>query len=193
MEPEAARARRSRNLANAGIAGTQKPAVLVPTSRFPGRWAADNDFFDASGEHSWGVRADLIVPIGNDTLDARYVQSKILLRRAKTNLRLQEQIVTVDVRNSVRDLQSAIDGVKAASARASPPETLRAEQERLRLGDSTPHRCSTSTRPALAEASRSARCRSTARRSRRSSAQGTLLEKLGIDVVAERERGVGEF
>jgi hypothetical protein len=67
------------------------------------------------------------------------VQSKILLRRAKTNLRLQEQSVTVDVRNSVRDLQSAIDGVKAAQrARIASEESLRAEQE-ARLGDSRPH------------------------------------------------------
>ncbi len=186
-----------------GIPGTADDTVsapplgTAPSLGFPsGRWGADNEFFDAGGAHSWGVAANLVVPIGNDTLDARYVQSRILLRRAKTNLRLQEQSITVDVRSAVRDLDSSIDGVKAAQrARIASAETLRAEQERLRLGDSTPHtvldydedlrlaeaseiRALQIYRTAIAELER---------------AQGTLLDKLGVNVVDERERGVGDF
>jgi outer membrane protein TolC len=167
-------------------------ALGFPSDRF----GADNDFFDASGEHSWGIAANLVVPIGNDTLDARYVQSKILLRRAKTNLRLQEQSVTVDVRNSVRDLRSSIDGVKASQrARAASVETLRAEQERLRLGDSTPHlvlEFDEDLRLAESNEIRALQVYRTAIAALER-AQGTLLEKLGIDVVDERERGVGDF
>ena len=169
-----------------------QPALPFPTSR----WGADNDFMSGDGEHSWGIRADLEVPIGNDTRDARHVQSKILLRRAKTNLRLQEQNVIVDVRNSVRDLQSAIDGVKAAQrARIALAETLRAEQERLRLGDSTPHTVLDFDQDLrLAEASeiRALQVYRTAIAALER-AQGTLLDKLGVDVVEERERGVGGF
>jgi outer membrane protein TolC len=175
----------------------QLVALPAPDLGFPnGRWDADDDFWDARGEHSWGVTANLVVPIGNDTLDARYVQSKIQLRRAKTNLRLQEQSVIVDVRNSVRDLTSAIDGVKAAQrARIASEETLRAEQERLRLGDSTPHTVLDYDEDLrLAEASeiRALQVYRTAIAALER-AQGTLLDKLGVDVVEERERGVGEF
>lgn len=164
---------------------------------FPrGRWGADNDFFDGSGAHSWGVGANLVVPIGNDTLDARYVQSKIQLRRAKTNLRIQEQNVTVDVRNSVRDLQSAIDGVKAAQrARIASQETLHAEQERLRLGDSTPHTVLDYEEDLLLAESNEIRALQVYRTAIAAleRAQGTLLDKLGIDVVEERGRGLGDF
>jgi len=204
--------------ANSGLAGSQKtppgtslgfrdnPATVgvddsieffqqplgFPTSR----WGADDSFLEGDGAHSWGIGANLVVPIGNDTRDARYVQSKILLRRAKTNLRLQEQSVIVDVRNSVRDLQSAIDGVKAAQrARAASAEALRAEQERLRLGDSTPHTVldyDEDLRLAESNEIRALQVYRTAIAALER-AQGTLLEKLGIDVVDERDRGVGNF
>lgn len=173
------------------------PIVPAPNLGFPsGRWGADDDFLDASGEHSWGIRADLVVPIGNDTLDARYVQSKILLRRAKTNLRLQEQSVIVEVRTAVRDLQSAIDGVKAAQrARIASEETLRAEQERLRLGDSTPHTVLDFDEDLRVAESSEIRAleRYRTKIAELERAQGTLLEKLRIDIVDERERGVGDF
>ncbi len=161
-----------------------------------GRWSASSDFFDASGEHSWGIGANLVVPIGNDTLDARHVQSKILLRRAKTNLRIQQQNITVDVRNSVRDLKSAIDGVKAASrARIASQETLHAEQERLRLGDSTPHTVLDYEEDLLLAESNEIRALQVYRTAIAAleRAQGTLLDKLGIDVVDERDRGLGQF
>jgi outer membrane protein TolC len=178
---------------NAGIAGSQKPEILSNFRLPERRWAADDEFFEGSGDHSWGVAANLEVPIGNDTLDARYVQSKILLRRAKTNLRLQEQSVIVDVRNAVRDLQSSIDGVKAAQrARIASAETLRAEQERLRLGDSTPHTVLEFDEDLRAAESSEIRALQVYRTAIAAleRAQGTLLEKLGIDVVDERERGV---
>jgi outer membrane protein TolC len=203
---------------NNGLSGSQKvapgtplgfrddpttPGVFdpIPVTQddfgFPdGRWGADNDFFDAGGAHSWGVGANLVVPIGNDTLDARHVQSKILLRRAKTNLRIQEQNVTVDVRNSVRDLKSAIDGVKASQrARIASEETLRAEQERLRLGDSTPHTVLDYEEDLLQAESNEIRALQVYRTAIAAleRAQGTLLDKLGVEVADERDRGLGEF
>jgi outer membrane protein TolC len=185
-----------------GIFGTADDfpvAVTAPAADlgFPsGRAAADNDFFNAGGAHSWGVGANLVVPIGNDTLDARYVQSKILLRRAKTSLRLEEQSVIVDVRNAVRDLQSAMDGVKAAQrARAASEETLRAEQERLRLGDSTPHLVldfEEDLRLAEGNEIRALQVYRTAIAALER-AQGTLLDTLRIDVIEERARGMDQY
>jgi outer membrane protein TolC len=173
------------------------PRGVQPNFGFPtSRWGADNDFMSGSGEHSWGIGALLVVPIGNDTRDARYVQSKILLRRAKTNLRLQEQSIIVEVRTAVRDLESAIDGVKAAQrARIASEETLRAEQERLRLGDSTPHTVLEYDEDLRVAESSEIRALQVYRTkiAELERAQGTLLEKLRIDVVDERDRGVGEF
>ncbi len=161
---------------------------------FPtGRWSADDDFFDASGEHSWWVGAVLEVPITNETARARHVQSQIALRRARTALRIEEQRVIVDVRTAVRELQNAIDGVKAAQrARVASAETLRAEQERLRLGDSTPHNVlefDTELREAESNEIRALqRYRSAIVALER--AQGTLLESTGIHVDEERSRGL---
>ena len=98
-------------------------------------WAG-HDFF---GWYGWGVGATLSYPIGNETADARYVQSKIEQRRVTTDLHRIEQDIILDVRRAVRAVQDSMDGVRAAERRkASEAERLRAQQERLRLGDSTP-------------------------------------------------------
>jgi outer membrane protein TolC len=163
---------------------------------FPtGRWRADDDFFDASGEHSWWIGGVLEIPITNETADARYVQSKINLRRAKTELRRQEQSVIIEVRNSVRDLAAAIDGVEAArKARLFAAERLRSEQERLRLGDSTPYLVlQFDEQLRRAESSEiSALQRYQDRIVTLERAQGTLLDAQRINIVDERERGVVE-
>jgi outer membrane protein TolC len=170
--------------------------VAQPDLDFPtNRWDATDDFFQGEGNHSWGVTAELTVPIGNDTADARHVESRINLRRAKMALRIQEQDVIVEVRNSVRDLQSAIDGVEAAKrARIASAERLRAEQERLRLGDSTPYlvlEFDEDLRIAESSEIRALQVYRT-RIITLERAQGTLLESQGVDVVEERERGVVE-
>ena len=125
---------------NSGIAGEQKvptgtprgfifdpndpdglPAIPVAQPQLPfstSRWGADNDFMSGDGEHSWGIRADFLYPIGNDSADARYVKSKINLRRARTRLRIEEQNVIVDVRNSVRDLAERDRRRQGGAARA---------------------------------------------------------------------------
>ncbi len=197
-----------------GLAGRQKQAPGSPSGRpddpttpnvdesvipdigFPtNRWGATDGFFEGEGDHSWGVTANFSVPIGNDTADARHVQSRINLRRAKTNLRIQEQDVVVEVRNSVRDLESAIDGVEAAQrARIASAERLRAEQERLRLGDSTPHlvlEFDEDLRIAESSEIRALQVYRT-RIVTLERAQGTLLEAQRIDVIDERERGIVE-
>jgi outer membrane protein TolC len=181
--------------------GTADDVVIPLTAEaadlgFPqGRWAADNNFFNASGEHSWFVGAVLEVPITNDAADARYVQSRINLRRARTALRIREQDVVVEVRNSVRDLKAAIDGVEAARrARIASEERLRAEQERLRLGDSTPFDV-LQFDERLREAESSEINALQVYRTRiitLERAQGTLLESQRINVIEERERGLVE-
>ncbi len=98
-----------------------------------------DDFFRSSGAKSYsaGVRVEL--PFGNNTGEARAVQSRIEARRAQIARKKQEQLVVREVREAARGVRAATQSVAAAERRvAATQETLRAEQERLRLGDSTP-------------------------------------------------------
>jgi outer membrane protein TolC len=95
--------------------------------------------FLSNGPHSYTVGAQLEVPFGNRTGKARVEKREIESRRARTQLRRAEQQVLLEVRNAVRNLDSSAKAVRAADRRrVAVEESLRAEQERLRLGDSTP-------------------------------------------------------
>jgi outer membrane protein TolC len=158
--------------------------------------AANSSFFDGHGFHSWSFLATFNYPLGNDTADARYVESKIQLRRAKTFLARTDQDVVLSVRTAVRELASSIEAVKAAQrARIASEETLRAEQERLRLGDSTPHNVLLFQNDLLTaqgnEITQLQLYRTAITALER--AQGTLLETRGISVEQERERGMDQY
>jgi outer membrane protein TolC len=117
--------------------GDIEPALVQSDFGFErgSEWAG-HDYFRNYG---WGVGAMLSFPLGNETAESRYVQRKIEHRRVSTDLHRAEQQIVLDVRNSVRAVQDSMDGVRAAERRkVSEAERLRAEQERLRLGDSTP-------------------------------------------------------
>ena len=157
-----------------------------------GRHARDSfdDYFSASGAHSWNIGANFSYPLGNETADARFVQRKIELRRATTELRRAEQEVILDVREAVRNVRDTIDGVRAAERRkASEAERLRAEQERLRLGDSTPQQVLEIEEDLVeAESQEIAALQAYAVSiSELERAQATLLERRGISV----ERALG--
>ncbi len=116
------------------VTGGIPPAPIFPTSRS----GANDDFF-SSNPRSWGVGARFELPLGNDTARAELVTKRIELRRAQTILRRTEQDIILDVRNAARVLRNSADSVQASERRrVATEETLRAEQERLRLGDSTP-------------------------------------------------------
>lgn len=157
---------------------------------------AHRGFFAGDGFHSYGVGVVFSYPLGNETADARYVQRRIELRRAKTEERRTEQEIILNVRSAVRDLQTAIDQVKAAQRlRALSQETLDAEKERLRLGDSTPHNVSEFQDDLLDAEAREIGALQGYRTAiaRLERAQGTILESRGISVVDERQRGMEEY
>ena len=122
-----------------GLSGDQRTDTTLPLPDLgfeEGSEWAGHDFF---GWYGWGVGATVTFPLGNETAQSRYVQRKIEHRRVSTELLRAEQQIILDVRNAVRAVQDSSDGVRAAERRkASEAERLRAEQERLRLGDSTP-------------------------------------------------------
>ncbi|MFQ5696852.1 MAG: TolC family protein [Myxococcota bacterium] len=101
--------------------------------------SAHSKFFKAGGNRGWSLGGRIEFPLGNHVARERETQARIELRRARFELARQRQTVLLEVRDATRNLRSAILGIRAAERRrASAEETLRAEQERLRLGDSTP-------------------------------------------------------
>ncbi|MEE9280049.1 MAG: TolC family protein [Myxococcota bacterium] len=126
-----------------GLSGEPTPnpfTKLVPAPAFPtNSWGADDDFLGSSQNRNWALGARFELPLGNDTARADRARRRIELRRAQVSLRRTEQDIILDVRNAARVLRNSADSVGAAERRrVATEETLRAEQERLRLGDSTP-------------------------------------------------------
>jgi outer membrane protein TolC len=184
-----------------GLAGPGREiASADPNLAFPGGKvdgvplhgrSAHNNWFGASGAHSWNIGGRVEIPLGNHTARARVVQRDIELRRARTELRRQEQEIVLEVRNAARDLRAAIQGLQAAERRrAAQAESLRAEQERLRLGDSTPREVLEQQRD-LAEAERQVISALQVYRDSITAleqSQGTLLQTRGIRFEQELNR-----
>ncbi len=171
-----------------GLSGrSDDPNSIIPRNRRD----SYNDFFEASGRHSYTIGGEFSIPFGNHTAKAVRVQRSIELRRAITLLRREEQIVILDVRNAVRNLRSSIEGIQAAERnRVAQSETLDAEQERLRLGDSTPFQVLEHEED-LAQAERQLIFSLQVHRNAIAGldrAQATLLDGLGISIAGELQR-----
>jgi outer membrane protein TolC len=155
------------------------------------RSTAHDLFFRDSGAQSWGIGAQFSVPLGSRTASATLVQRRIELRRSRTDFARVRQDVLLDVRAAVRNLDSAVQGYLAAERRREAgEEALRAEEERLRLGDSTPFQV-LEVEEDLVQAENQ---RIAALQVLQNSitaieiAQGTLLEARGIQTEEELER-----
>jgi outer membrane protein len=97
------------------------------------------DWFDGNKNRVWSAGAVVSIPIPNTTARAGVDISELELRRANTNVKRVEQEIVTDVRNAVRNLESALQGVEAADRSvAASTEQLRAERIRLEHGESTP-------------------------------------------------------
>lgn len=120
-----------------GLTGSPKTVPVIGVTNDSHN--VHDEFLRASGPHSWSIGANLSYPIFNDTASSRLAQRRIELRRARTTLRKAEQTTVLDVRGAVRTLRNSLESIKAAERRRTAArETLEAERERLRLGDSTP-------------------------------------------------------
>jgi HAE1 family hydrophobic/amphiphilic exporter-1 len=171
------------------------PPACNPLPDLGGSSSTFDRFFRGDGAHSWSVGANVganvEIPFPNTTARARVAQRRIELRRARTDLHRVEQQVILEVRDAVRLLRSTLDALDAAERRvAAQEETLRAEQEKLRLGDSTPHDVLEFEKD-LVEAERQQilalqRYREAITAVERS--QSTLLETRSISVAEERVR-----
>ncbi len=164
--------------------GATQPDLGFPTSA----GASHDDFFNAAGSHSWGLIGRVEIPIGNRSASAVEIQRRIEARRARTRLSRLKQTVVLQVREAVRNLLSATRGIRSAERRrVAQQETLRAEEERLRLGDSTPYDVLQFERD-LADAERQEIFALRAYRNNIAAlerAQGTSLRALGIAIEQE--------
>jgi outer membrane protein TolC len=113
--------------------GTTTPSV---SGRF---FDASDRFFTSNGAQQWSIGGVFSIPLGNRTASANANVAQLELRRAKTQLLRVEQDVILEIRDAIRNLRSAQDGIEAAEARRlATAEQLRAERIRLENGESTP-------------------------------------------------------
>jgi outer membrane protein TolC len=125
------------------IAGDAKDNPATGTPRdFEGNDSSTdtlNDFFTGDADRSWSVGAQFSIPIPNTTARSRFKQRKIEHRRSLTELRREEQRIILQTRLAARALLAALERIEASERRQdAAEEALRAEEEKLRLGDSTP-------------------------------------------------------
>jgi outer membrane protein TolC len=98
-----------------------------------------DDWFSGQGGRDFSVRGVVSIPLGN--IGARHSVSRrqLDLRRAHTQLTQLRQNIILEVRNEARNLESAQEGIEAATRRQeAAAEQLRAERVRLEYGESTP-------------------------------------------------------
>jgi outer membrane protein TolC len=179
-----------------GLSGEVEPTNLLGAPLTQGSVPkngrdAHQDLFRGGGARSWAVGGRFEIPIGNRTARHLVTQREIELRRTRTQLRRVEQSVILDVRRAARNMRSATEALEAAERRRiAQEETLRAEEERLRLGDSTPFEV-LEFEEDLAEAERQ---QILALQSYRNAiaglerAQGTILETRSISLENELRR-----
>jgi len=102
-------------------------------------WDTHDDFFSDDGNLQWATKGTFSIPLGNRTAKHRAIQADIELRKSHTELARLRQRIVLEVRETVRNLRSAALGITASERRSeAAQEQLRAEEIRLKYGDSTP-------------------------------------------------------
>jgi len=113
----------------------QPPSVPVVPNDF-------GDTFDqyyANTTDTFEVRGVFSIPFPNTTARRQRTRAELELQRSRTRERRLEQSIILQVRDAVRNLRSAIEGIEAAERRReAAQEQLRAERIRLEHGESTP-------------------------------------------------------
>jgi outer membrane protein TolC len=116
--------------------------LIVPTqpSGVGTDFSDNTDFwFKGDKDRVWSAGAVVSMPIPNTTARANVNSSELALRKANTQVKRTEQDIVLDVRDAVRNLASALEGIEAAERGvAASTEQLRAEKIRLEHGESTP-------------------------------------------------------
>ncbi|MCI0568236.1 MAG: TolC family protein, partial [Acidobacteria bacterium] len=87
---------------------------------------------------TWSVELQFGIPLGNKGAQAAYAQSKFQQDQSKLTIQQLEQLVVVEVRNAVRQIEADLKRVKAAQVNTKLQlEKLSAEQKKYENGMST--------------------------------------------------------
>ena len=127
-----------------GISGDQilylndNPLTGVVIGRVPGGFK--NAVKDAFGfkYNNWSVGLTLDIPLSSVFSRAAEAQAKLSLEQATLQLKNEEQVIYLEIRNGVRALETNFERVQAYTvARELADQKLQAEVEKLRVGLST--------------------------------------------------------
>ena len=178
-------------LSGVGQAVTFGTTTIPAPVGVPDQYGDTHDqFFQGSDSRTWTAGARLSIPVGNTSARSNVRIGEIELHKAETFVARQRQAIISDVRKSVRDVQSAVQGIEAAERRRiAAVEQHRAEQIRLEHGESTPFDVLQREEDLVeAESQKIAALRVYhASEVALDRAQGTLLEARGIEV--ENQKG----
>ena len=126
-----------------GLSGTQilydgNPLNGIVLGTIPGGASgAMSDAF-AFKYKNWSIRLNLSVPLSNVISRANLAQARLNMDQALLNLENQQKQVVLEIRNAVRSLQTTYKQVQAyKTARELAERKLQAEEEKLRIGQST--------------------------------------------------------
>lgn len=98
-----------------------------------------DDWFDKRGGREYSLGAQLSIPLGNYAPRHRVTKARLELRRARMAMTQTTQGIVLEVRQGIRLLEAAREGLDAAERqRIAAEEQLRAERIRLEHGESTP-------------------------------------------------------
>ena len=127
-------------LAGVGQAITFGTTTIPAPVGVPDQYGDTHDqFFQGDDSRTWTAGARVSVPIGNTSARSNVRIAEIELHKAETFVDRQRQAIVAEVRDAVRNLQSAVQGIDAAERRRlAAAEQHRAEQIRLEHGESTP-------------------------------------------------------
>jgi outer membrane protein len=128
-----------------GLAGTQKKfdysgggiPVLLPDSTQRSFGNALRDVF-GNDFRTWSVQLNVSYPIGTSVADAALAQGRLQREQQVTSLRAQELIITAQVRDAGRQVDTSLKRVDATrKAREFAEKRYEAEQKRMTVGLST--------------------------------------------------------
>jgi outer membrane protein TolC len=164
-------------------------SIVIPAPPgVPDQYGDTHDqLFQGDDSRSWTAGARVSIPIVNTSARSRVRISELEYHKSETLVTREQQAIVSEVRNAVRDLDSAIQGIEAAERRRlAAVEQHRAEQIRLEHGESTPFDVLQREEDLVeAESQKIAALRvyhsSVAALDR---AQGTILEDRGVQVDA---------
>lgn len=89
---------------------------------------------------NWSVGFTLDIPLDSVFSRANYAQAKVNMEQSLLRLQDQEQQIYLEVKSAVRAVQANYERVQAYKvARELAEETLKAEEEKLKVGISTPY------------------------------------------------------